>query len=684
MTRRLGMRARLLSATTAVVLIATYGVISVQAVHDVGVFQMDGNAQTSVQSNPTASEDWDLICKANPSTCTFKAGLSPAGSTTATASSHIADGVAASIFTTGGSKDPQDLNNWRWKDGSVPDKDNLLHSFAARYSITKSASCPAPSTATNCELLYFGSDRFDNSGDAQQGFWFFQKKVQLAANGTFVNALGQPATHTNGDLLVVSDFSNGGGTSTINVYKWNNGALQFLAGGDQAKCDSTLAGPDPFCGIVNPSNGTIAPWTYTDKSGNSNYLQGELYEAGVNLSDPTINLGNECFSSFLSETRSSTSTTATLKDFVLGQFAVCGSGMTTTPAGAGEIEADGSNNISDSATITVSGGASPPAPTGSVLFYLCGPSATAITSCDANGALKATINLNTATANGNAYTVNSGNVAVTSAGYYCWFSSWSGDGNYPEGASHDSADECLQITPRQPAGATQVSNAGPMPPGTTSHDTFTFSTAPATPSNGVFGTITFKLYGPVATNTATCTEPPISTSSKTVVAGQASYDSDDVSPTGPGFYFWTAAYAPGAGDANNLGIAAACGGANESFQVQQFQPTQQTAQTWKVTDTATISVTGGGPLAGTVHFKLFTTNNCAAGSEIAAGTQNIAVTDAVGDGDGVGTASVTTTPVTFTSTATTLYWQTSYTSTNASHADVAATCTENSSLTIAN
>ena len=108
---------------------------TVLAVHDTGVFQMDGNAQTSVQSDPTAAEDWDLICKANPTTCTFRGTYTPpSGTTTATASSHIADGVNASIFTTGGSKDPQDLTDWRYKDGSVPDKDNLVHSFAARYS----------------------------------------------------------------------------------------------------------------------------------------------------------------------------------------------------------------------------------------------------------------------------------------------------------------------------------------------------------------------------------------------------------------------------------------------------------------------------------------------------------------------------------------------------------------------
>src|SRR5205823_658028 len=85
-------------------------------------------------------------------------------------------------------------------------------------------------------------------------------------------------------------------------------------------------------GVVNPTNGTFAPWTFTDKSGLHTYLNGEFYEGGVNLS--TLGVGNECFASVASETRSSTSTTATLKDFVLGNFGKCDTGVLTTPKDA--------------------------------------------------------------------------------------------------------------------------------------------------------------------------------------------------------------------------------------------------------------------------------------------------------------------------------------------------------------
>src|SRR5919197_4245888 len=624
------------------------------AVHNTGAFELDGNA-TSQTSN-----DWDRVChqrtgSANCGTASNTSspaalavewsGDCPVGST------GIGCGnINATIFTGGGSKDPQDINQWAWKDGAggLPDKDNLLHSFAARFSLTAtgpSGTCPNGTGGAGqptfdatipCEVLYFGSDRFDNSGDAQQGFWFFQAPVGLGTN-VVGGGTGFTGLHTNGDLLVISDFSNGGTTATITVYKWDSACtkavtkpnpgdcgdinLRLLATSDNAKCSSGLAQNDAFCGIVNPDNTTAVPWSsdYTYKSGNSStYLQGELYEGGINLS--ALGLGGECFSSVASETRSSTSTTATLKDFVLGQFAQCGATFATQKTGGGQIGSDGTATISDAALISVSGTANPPAPDGSnnVKFYLCGPSATQITSCSvANGTLKAQVAPSTATKNGNVYTVQSGDITVTAAGYYCFTATWAGDTNYKPLApatvfQDDGTNECLQITPVNPALHTQVSNAGPSNPGTTMHDTVIFDTAPAHPSNGSFGTITFTVYGPVATNTPTCTTQAAQ-STATVQDGVTSYNSADFSPTAPGFYFWRASYAPASGDVNNTSAGpTGCGDANETYQVQKLQPSIATAQKYVLHDEATITVgsNSAGALAGTVRFRLYNNATC--------------------------------------------------------------------------
>ena len=443
----------------ALVLAVGAGLI-VRAVHDTGAFELDGNAVT------TTSNDWDEVCYQE--TGNALCGTSTGAGATATAwtgdifqggSNPFAVDTNATLFTGGGSKDPIDISQWAWKDGAggLPDKDNLQHSFAARYSLPPDpATCPnglpAPPTtpqavydAKPCEVLFFGSDRFDNSGDAQQGFWFFQNQVTLGTN-KIGGGQGFSGVHKDGDLLVISEFSNGGTTANIFIYLWDttvSGNLRLIAGNPDAKppvsasCLVATAG-DSHCGRVNPTDGTVAPWPFLDKSGNSTYLQGELFEAGINLS--LLGLDDECFSSVMSETRSSTSVTAVLKDFVLGQFAVCNATLTTQ---AEFTTISPGASITDSATITVTS-ASSPAPTGTVSFFLCGPPAT---SCATTGTAFATVNLNTATQVGNAYTVTSTAQTPTAPGTYCFAASWPGDSNYVQegGYRDDGLNECFTV-----------------------------------------------------------------------------------------------------------------------------------------------------------------------------------------------------------------------------------------------
>jgi hypothetical protein len=369
---------------TLAIAIGLFYITGAQAVHNLGVFELDSGPHTlngtsyngaNATDEAAAGDDWDNVCYS-------VVGNADCGTTTpdsALASSWASDQFItttdpfqvdgnATIFTGGGSKDPEDLSAWAWKDGAggLPDKDNLQHAFAARYDATDEDCAAGGTTPETCNVLYYGSDRFDNSGDAQQGFWFIQNPMstsydhdddpatapvpcpQKIGGGTgFCDpATGAAVSHKNNDLLIISDFSNGGTTSSITIYTWQNGALQFEGGGpppNSAQCGVFSLPADPFCGIVNLSNGTPAEWPFLDKSGNTTYLAGELFEAGVNLTP--LDLGDVCFSTVVAETRSSTSTTATLKDFVLGGFGQCeasiSSTQTWTPA--------------DSATITVTG-----------------------------------------------------------------------------------------------------------------------------------------------------------------------------------------------------------------------------------------------------------------------------------------------------------------------------------------
>src|SRR3989440_1504652 len=270
-----------------------------------GTFELDGNAITGVlgtSGSTTVSHDWDQVFADN--------GATPPPSSGAIASSFVTDKVnstADDIFTGGGSKDILGIQQGQWLfTPSKPQaKDDITHAYAAAYSDSSNGHL----------VLYSGLDRFDNSGDATAGFWFF--KNNIGENSAITTNGGHPfiGSHSNGDILLVSDFTIGGSTSTIKVFRWSGndatGSLVALNNGNPISGD-TFA-------IVNGGPITV-PWSYLNKSAANQPAQGEFLEEGVDLTA----LGLQgCFSSFLAETRSSQSPTATLSDFVIGQFPLC-------------------------------------------------------------------------------------------------------------------------------------------------------------------------------------------------------------------------------------------------------------------------------------------------------------------------------------------------------------------------
>src|SRR5262249_20329364 len=80
---------------------------------------------------------------------------------------------------------------------------------------------------------------------------------------------------------------------------------------------------------------------------------GEFLEEGVNLSALGL---NACFSSFLAETRSSQSPTATLSDFVIGQFDTCNLELPNTASVSASNFNNGQPITSNTVIITVSDG----------------------------------------------------------------------------------------------------------------------------------------------------------------------------------------------------------------------------------------------------------------------------------------------------------------------------------------
>jgi uncharacterized repeat protein (TIGR01451 family) len=258
------------------------------AVHDEGLFELDGNAVA--QAAP--GDDWSTV---------------PGGSAIATA--FITDDTNPADTTylhTGGSKDIEDFDQWvRTTTDEAPDKDEIMHAFAAAYS------------SGGDLFLYFGMDRFDASGDAQVGFWFTRDSI--AIDGT--NVTGH---HQDGDILVLSDFVNGGSVPVVRVFEWvgsggSDGSIDEITPSGSADCGSASPG-DARCAIVNASTAN-APWSFTNKSGDHDFAAGELYEGGVNLT--ALGVADGCFSTFIAETRTSQSTDARLKDVAMGGFPLC-------------------------------------------------------------------------------------------------------------------------------------------------------------------------------------------------------------------------------------------------------------------------------------------------------------------------------------------------------------------------
>jgi hypothetical protein len=601
----------LLGSMLLTALLALFLTAGAQAVHDTGAFELEGNAVTDHGAGPP--DDWDRVChQVLHADCSTTADTSGA-----TAVSWQNDGAQnATIFTTGSSKDPQDISNWQFKDqlGGLPDKDNLQDSFAARYSLPVSATCP--SLTTTCELLYFGSDRFDNSGDATQGFWLLQNRITLdTSDGTF-NSEADPEFHKVGDILILTDFSNGGGTSTINVFEWvgsggdTNGTLQSLGGGTNRRCG--VASVDSFCGIVNPTNGTVAPWPFLDKSGNSTYLQGEFFEGGLNLGALSASIASECFASFLSETRASTSPTATLKDFVLGDFGNCVAQLSTVPSKTSVVPGEAVHDIA-----TVKGNNPTKTPSGNVEFFLCSFPSGSTDVCD--GTINVGVSIGTGTLSGSGDTATANSPDVNTAanpltpGHYCFRAHWPGDSNYPPTEDADGAGECFDVAKINSATVTTpVDGSGVETHSITLGGSIrdkavvTGSAAGGDPT----GTVTFFICGPIASGTCSTGGTQVGSPVPLVSDGNpatftSSATSDPVTPTAVGRYCFRGDYS-----GSNIYNASSDSGENECFTVTTTSSTSS-EQVWLPNDSATVSSAGNQTnLNGTLSFTLHAGLDC--------------------------------------------------------------------------
>lgn len=307
------------------------------AVDEVGLFELEGNAVDG-GSLGALPDDWETLCDpvAVPGGPCQNPGPGPGPNGHAEVfTGIIPDPYGESIFT-GGRTDIQDIGDWGHKGGAVPDKNEITNAYAAAYTnITDTLLQDIGDL-----IIYFGSDRYANAGDAFMGYWFFQDEVKALPDGSF------EGVHIPGDILVLANYpQSANAVPEIQVVSWDptcnkadknplpgdcaasNLRLRYSDVGAGARC-APGAADQLACAISNTEGGfndpTPSPWPYIAKTGEVNSFPYETFlSGGVNISQ-LLPDATGCFASFMAETRSSSSFTASLKDFVLDEFELCG------------------------------------------------------------------------------------------------------------------------------------------------------------------------------------------------------------------------------------------------------------------------------------------------------------------------------------------------------------------------
>jgi hypothetical protein len=217
------------------------------------------------------------------------------------------------------------------------------------------------------------------------------------------------------------------------------------------------------------------------------------------------------------------------------------SGTTSTPASS-SISAGSTNTDNASVAGNSAGGA----PTGTVTFYECGPTANA-TPCTSQANEVGTAVTLTAGA-GDVSNASSASITAASTGYYCFGAYYSGDSNY-SASSDTSTDDCFDVTTATSATTSTPTNLDILL-GNSNTDgaVVTGNSAVGAPT----GTVTFYECGATPNRTPCTSQAHEVGSPVSVTTGggdTSSAQSASFTPDDPGYYCFGAYYS---GDSNYL------------------------------------------------------------------------------------------------------------------------------------
>ncbi len=245
-------------------------------------------------------------------------------------------------------------------------------------------------------------------------------------------------------------------------------------------------------------------------------------------------------------------------------------------------------SVTDTATLTGSKGTV----TGTIEFFVCGPSGSNPDCSTGGSKVGATKTLSGGSATSAAFVPDA-------VGHYCFRADYTpAAGSHYLATSHTNlTTECFNVAKKQPAIVTSANES--VTAGETISDSATLSAA----TSDAGGSITFRAYGP---DDDTCASAAAFTSAALPVSGNGSYGPVSFTATTAGTYHWIATYS---GDAKNLPVSGACGADGENDEVTKATPAISTTASASVTVGGSISdvahVTGGSNPTGTVDFALY-------------------------------------------------------------------------------
>jgi hypothetical protein len=195
-----------------------------------------------------------------------------------------------------GNKVFHDPNNYQWKTGSVPPKNDIQNGLI-HFSKDGSGN----------NWISVAGDRRTTNGSSYIDFEFLQNRLTMNGDGTFTS-LGPDGGRTVGDLLLTIELTKGGGLAQFFAQQW----MSDGAGG------YTYASiPFPVGGAFVAASADSQVVTTYDAFGSNMYTINQFGEAAVNMNALLPNFG-VCYgvATLFVRTKSSASSDAELKDFI--------------------------------------------------------------------------------------------------------------------------------------------------------------------------------------------------------------------------------------------------------------------------------------------------------------------------------------------------------------------------------